>query len=311
MSEGTKNLMTSLDEKVQPSSAQSFAGVHLQWFADADVDGNDADPGMDFEDVEEEEEEIITLRPGDKPPEEEEEEESEGSEDAGEVEALRAQVAELSRKAAASDSTGELANVIAEAINKQRPSDDPLQQSSRESDDDFSKRIEAQMFKPGQTVKALQEVILKSIGPAWNQTIGATVEQSRKLLEIHPEKREKFKRYRKEIEDRRQSLPYPQRNSPDVYDRLYDEVVASHSEELNQEVIEGEVARQVAEALKDAGLEVGKKGGKPTFTEGGGRPSSAGPKKKKVFVTPQDHREALAKGMDVKDIAAARARRGA
>lgn len=311
MSEEARNLMTSLSGRFEPSSAQYLEGVHLQWFSDTDDDG---DPGMDFEDVEgdEEEEEIITLRPGEKPPEDEGEEGgSEDGEDAGEIETLRAQVAELSQRAAASDSTGELANVIAEAINKQRPKDDPLQQSPAESDKDFSARLEKEMFKPGGTFKSLQEAVFRIIGPAWNQTIGATVEQSRKLLEVHPEKRENFKRYQKEIEDRRGSLPYPQRNSPDVYDKLYDEVVAGHSDELNQEVIQGEVAKQVAEALKEMGLEVGKKGGNPTFTEGAGGPRSAGPKKKKVFVTPEDQREALAKGMDVKDIAAARARRGA
>ncbi len=305
MSEETKNLMTSL------------RGMHLQWFAGLDVDGED-DPVMDFEPPEEggeeEEEEIIVLKPGEKPPEEEEEGAGQEDEDkvkrAEELEALRTQVADLSQRAAATESTSGLANTIAEAINRQRVEGD-LNKPSAESDKEFGARLEKDLFKPGMTFDAFKEAVFRVVGPAWSQTIGATVDQSRKLLEVHPEKRERFIKYKAEIEARREALPYPQRNSPDVYDKLYDEVVASHSEELNQEAVQAEVIKQVAVALKEYGIDPGgePKKGKATFTERGG-PRSSAPKKKRVIVTAEDHRRAEEDGVTDKEYMASKIRRG-
>ena len=90
-------------------------------------------------------------------------------------------------------------------------------------------------------------------------------------------------------------------------------MVASHSDELNQEVIQDEVKRQVAEALKELGVDPEKIGTKETtFIERGGSGGrGGGPKKKRVIMTDEDHRRAEDKGITDKQYMAAKARRGA
>lgn len=279
--------------------------IHLQWFADDD------DPEMTFvDDEEDDDEEIVILKPGESPPTEEEEEPEVKGES---IEELRTRLAQAQAAANQSGQMGEFASQIAEAINQAKPQGQagPADQKPGESEQEYAARLEKELFKPGQTFKALQEAVFRIMSPAYQEAIGATVEQSKRIMEVHPEYGPKFKKYEKEIEERRAALPYPQRNSPRVYDTLYKQVIADHADEINQETIQEEVQRQVQETLKNMGIET-PEGGQPTFTEGGGvRRASGGPKKKRIYITEADRQAALQKGVDVRDYVRRKAQRGA
>ena len=265
------------------SLVEALERVHLQWFSDPEED-------LQFEPGEEEE--VVVLRPG----EEEPKEEVQAPPDP-EKEELKRRVSELSARG----DGAAIAESIAGAINKiqQSKGEEPIVQQTGETDEQFAKRLETEMFKPGGTFKALQEAVYRIVGPAWNQTIGATVQQSKSIMQLHPEKGGMFRKYEAEIEERRKRLPYQQRNSLDVYERLFKEVVADHAGEIDEGRIQEEVKKQVAATLKGMGIDPEK--GNQTFTEGAGQRSSGAPAKKRVYITQADVEEAERKGMDPRD----------
>ena len=93
-----------------------------------------------------------------------------------------------------------------------------MPQQPYESDEQFAKRIEDELFKSGNTLKALREVVGKEVAPVINHLQSITVQQSRKLMELDPEKGTYFKKYAKDIDEVVNSLPAQQRVNPAVYE---------------------------------------------------------------------------------------------
>jgi len=265
--------------------------MHIQWFADPD--------DMEFVDEEDDDDaEVVILRPGEEPPEEEEPVDDE-------KEDLKRQIAELSNRANDPSATGKaIADSLSQVLNRpvnQQETQQPQQQPG-ESEEEFAARFAKQVWKPGEEYKAIKDAILRIVGPAYQQTIGATVKQSKKLIAADPEKGPLFRKYEKQIEEERRKMPWHQQNDPEVYEQLYERVVAQNPE-VQQEQISLKVQEQVAQVLKEQyGIDPSSPRGtsKPTFTEAGGTRGGA-PKKKRVYVTEDDRRMAIAKGMDVKE----------
>jgi len=268
--------------------------MHLQWFADAEEE-----PEMEFED-DDDEPEIVVLRPGESPPRAEDEEEE--KEDPEKV-ALQQKIAELQAQANNPEATGKaIADSLSQVLN--RPVDQPQQpqQQPGESEEEFAKRFAKQVWKPGEEYNAIKEAVLKLVGPIAQSTIGATVEQSKELLRMNPDKGHLFKRFEKEIEQERNSLPWAQKNDPKVYSRLLDQVVAKHPE-VQEEQISARVQTEVERVLKEKyGIDPNSDTPtKATFTEGAGSRGGAPRKKKRIYATEQDKRMAGLKGMSVAD----------
>jgi hypothetical protein len=258
-------------------------------------------PSLDgFEDDDADEAEIITLAPGENPPEES------NDEDEGKV-VLSKEEYEALRSG--TDSTGLLAEGLKELKDalggQQAQVANESQQQPGESDEEFEKRLEQDLFAEGKSGKAIREAIQRYGGGQVSQLMGMLSQQNKKLLQLDEETGPIFKRYRSEIEDVVKSLPPEQQGHPQVWEYAVTQVKNAHRDELEQESVEQMVEKRVAEKLKELGVEEG--GQRPAASGpyagggGGGRGSAnVGAKsKKRVYVTEADKRIAEEKGMPI------------
>ena len=262
--------------------------THLTWFGDEE-------PPMDFIDVEEDEPEVIILADGEQPPEEEPEPDPE-------KEQLKQQLAQLQTQVQNNENLGTIiGQQIANAVGDRAPSETPVQQPG-ETDEEFAKRFDDELFKPGKALGLIQEAVFRTAGRPFNQLVGITTEQSKQLLKLDPNEGPVFNRFEKEIESMKRKLPMAEQNDPKVYQKLLTEVKQQHPE-LQQEQFEQAVQQKVQEALKEMGINAEQPKAKPTYTESGGVRAQGGgapPKTKRIYATERDKIEAARLGLDVK-----------
>ena len=247
-----------------------------------------------FEEPLNEEDELIVLGPGEEAPEEESEETADDSKmtlSRDEFEALRNK----------SDSTSALTEsfkTLAEKLNRDPETPANVAQKPGESEEEFAKRLEEMMFKPGQTGKAIQEAILRYVSPAIQQSMGAAIEAHKRVLELDPDTGPKFKRYKDEIEKKVGALPQNQRLMPGAYKWAYDQVVSEHQGEIIEEL----VAERVAKALEEQGIgPAGERKPAQKFDGETGMSAPAAGKRRKIYVKPEHYRQAELLNMDIQD----------
>jgi len=167
-----------------------------------------------YEPLDDDTPEVVVLRPGESAPDEP---------DDGVVKMTREEFAALQKKVdMASDvSKGieQLGAVLRPANTAQRAP----QQYAGESDDAFSTRLEAELFKPGNAAKILQETVNRFMKPQLSSMSGTITAQARKLLELDPDRGPVFKRFSKEIDQVVAGLPAEHRTNPQVYDWAFDQ----------------------------------------------------------------------------------------
>lgn len=256
-----------------------------------------------FEEDDAEGTEIITLGPGESPPEGEDSDEDEGK--------IVLTKEEYEQLRSGRDSTNVLADGLKElkdVLGNQQREPANIQQQPGESDEEFEKRLEADLFAEGKSGKAIREAIERYGGGQVAQLMSMISEQNKQLLQLSEEDGPIFKRYKREIEQIVKELPANQQNHPKVWEYALTQVKNTHQDELVKESVNAQVERLVKERLaelgvgEEAGAQKTKKQGE--YVEGGsGRGSAnAGGKssgKKRIYITETDRRIALEKGIPV------------
>jgi hypothetical protein len=266
-----------------------------------------------FEEEEPEMTEIITLGPGEEPPAEEPEKAEGGGGDEGKVTLTKDEYEALK---SGKDPTNALAKGLEdlkEVLSKQgQPAN--IQQQPGESDEDFEKRLESELFSEGQSGKAIREAVERYSGSQANQLMAYISQQNKRLLQLDSEKGPVFKRFQSEIEREVENLPKNQQNHPQVWDYAFEQVKGRHQDELAAESAEEKANRLFKEKMEALGLDENgnplegqasqrSKQRRPAHVESGkgsaNRTSSSGPRKKKLYVTEQDKQEAARSGVPV------------
>lgn len=162
----------------------------------------------------------------------------------------------------------------------------PLNQGQTvgESEEEFSTRLERQLFEPGSAKKALEEAVARFAGPTFGQYTKALADANKKLLMVDPEKAPYYKKYAEEIEQEARTMVQVQGYAPNTYEGAYERVMSRKQPDLIAERA-AILAEQIVEAkLKEFGVDVDKarKGVKPVYTDGAGSPA---PAKKQVRIT--------------------------
>lgn len=239
--------------------------------------------------------EIITLGPGEEPPSEEDEG------DGIDEDKVTLSKEEYEQLRSGKDSTGILAEGLKELkdVLGQQNAPANLKQQPGESDEDFEKRLEQDLFAEGKSGKTLREAIERYSGRQHQQLMSVISQQNRRLLELDGTKGPVFKRFQSEIEGFVGQLPPEQQNHPQVWDYAFEQVKKRHESELQEETVNEQVERLVAERLKAYGIdgqeEEGK--GKPkrraSYMESGKGSAnrSSGQKKRKVVYATAEDRE--------------------
>jgi len=245
--------------------------------------------------------EIITLKPGQKPPEPKVDDEEE--------DVVKLSKAEYNELMGRQDSTSVLASGLKELKEALSGPETPanVQQQPGESDADFEKRIETELFAEGKSAKAIKEAIQRYGGAPINQLMTMLSQQNKRILKLDEETGPVFKRYEAEIENVVKKLPVEQQNHPQVWEYALNQVKENHKGELEQDEISAKVQQGVRDALTAMGLDPDKvhTGGgarpkEPVFMESGGGAGSAnigGKKTRKVFATAEDKIIAQKKGV--------------
>jgi len=248
-----------------------------------------------FEPAGDEEPEIVVLGPNGKAP---------GVEDKKQVVLTPEEYEALKSKGSESSAIREGLSQLSERMGRpvNAPAAEPQQQAG-ESDADFSKRLEAQLFETGKTAGAIQEAIGRYAGPYFQQVLGTMGVQSRKILEADAEKGPTFKKYKKEIEEHVAGLSPAQRLNPGVWDSAYETITGKHSGDMLQERInEG-----VQKALKEMGIDPGTKRSIPAAVGTGQGSSMATPeaqgqkRRTQIFLT-GDERSTLERSAEIRGL---------
>ena len=125
-----------------------------------------------------------------------------------------------------------------------------------ESEEEFYARMEQQAFMPGQFGKVMGEVSKRQMAPVIGRMGQIVLDQAKRLMRVDPEKGETFRKYEGEIEKEVQQVP-AQFRGPEVYEEVYQKVLARKQPELMDERLEKERERIRAEIIKEYGLEDG------------------------------------------------------
>ncbi len=229
------------------------------------------------------------------------------------------EIEELRKRADAQVQTKETFNLLSEqfkASQKTQVNPQPAnipQQRPTETDEEYGKRVEEEMFKPGRALGILRETIGKEVAPVIQNLQNITVQQGRRLLELDPEKGTYFKKYKGEIDEFVRGLPPVQQMTPGVYDFAYDRVMSTKQNEIVEEKVNATIEQRVNEALKKKLKELGieeegqetedKATKKSTYTEsskgmGVVRTSAT---TRKIVATVEDRRRAEEKGLSLRD----------
>lgn len=264
-----------IEELLQADGVESSGAPSLDGFADEDADMT----------------EIVTLKPGEEPP-------SEEDEDDGKVMLSRDEYEQLKR---GTDSTSVLADSMKELKEVLSGQNEPanVQQQPGESDEDFEKRLEQELFADGQSAKAIKEAVQRYGG--MGQIMSYISQQNKRLLKLDEESGPIFKRYESEIENVVKKLPPDQQNHPQVWEYALGQVKDRHKDELQSESVEQMVQRRVQEELAKLGVNGQSAGSSkqsgPFVESGSGSANRGGRKKKTVYVTEDDKRNARESGL--------------
>ena len=261
------------------------------------ADGVEAGPR--YEEPEDDDDDEVEIVPPGQPFEDEsdEEDDSKVTMSREELEALRQQANSTEQLR---QSFNQMAERMAEGSQQQhQAANQQAPQQPGESDEQFQARIEKELFESGKTTKALQEVFSRYGAPVINQQNQRLSQANKRLMQLDPERGDKFKKYQSEIEKFVSSLPQEQQNHPDVWEYAYNEVVMKRH---SQDEIEALVQQRVEQELsKHQGLQDGQGQGSasPSPPKRTPSPGSVAPKKKKRRIQPTEQDVAKANELGI------------
>jgi hypothetical protein len=259
---------------------------------------SDLEPNFAFQEPEEDEVQYEFLKPGEMvPAEPKEEAKPAGLSEERLAELLKAQ----DPSAAITQGLGQLVEKI---------SSQPAANQAPPVDNWDPEKLEEEFFAKGKTITTVEKVVQRVLGSVQGQVAVQMQQQAKKLLKVDPQTSTYFNKFEGEIEKRVQGLPPQYRFQPDIYEKVYQQMLV----ERQPEIIQAEAAKiaeaAVAKALADAGIkQPGAKAGGVQNEVGnsvvGGH--SAGVAKKKVFLTATDRQNMMESLMDPSDTAQVKA----
>lgn len=191
---------------------------------------------------------------------------------------------------------------LVEKIATQAPANGPAQAPV---DDYDPNKIENDLFVAGKGVPAIEKVVQRVLGSVQGQFAVQMQQQNKRLLKVDPKTGEYFTQFEGEIERRVQTLPPQFRFQPDIYERVYQQVLMEKQPEIIQSETQKQIQAAVAKALEEAGVKPGAKapaGGVRNeignSVVGG---SAAAMPKKKVYLTAADREDMADSMMDPND----------
>jgi hypothetical protein len=184
------------------------------------------------------------------------------------------------------------------------PVQTPEEFFAEHSDDLFDKEKGAKLM--AEYNKRLME---REYGPMFANVSSQLASTKRDLLAARDPL---FKKYEAEIEALVKSQPQNVQVQPDVYDRAWLTIREKHRSEIEEETVNARVNEAVAKALKEAGIEPGKKGAgdrPPAYENSASRSAGAAPAagKRTVRLPNEETRkklenEARRRGIDMADL---------
>lgn len=214
--------------------------------------------------------------------------------------------AEYEALMAKTDSAKELSSSfgqLAERLGNQGPQQVPVNVPyiAPPSDED----LERDMFVPGKTIQTLRKILAAEQAPIQGQNLMAQVQTNRRLLELDPNTKELYIRYKDDVEKKVKSLPAHLQYQPDIYERAYKEVIIEKQGEIVQSKAQEIADKAVAAALAAYGITPGAKAGttlpRPAMQTEGAPGGAAKPKAKTVYMTQADVQDMRDRGMDPTD----------
>lgn len=223
---------------------------------------SEREPDIEMED--DDEEKLVILEDGEEPPVEGDEEEG----DNDRTKSLKAEIESLKQKADSSEALKSSFAELGDALKKSvtRSNEPAPQQLPGESDEDFWKRLEKEVWTD-KTASVLKEAIRREAAKLVAPTTGLLMKQSEKIIEMDGEKGESYRKYKNEIHDFIKTLPGQAQQNPDVYEYAYGQVALRHIDEI--------AVMKAEKLLAERGvIERKEKKAEPTFSETGGKVAS-------------------------------------
>ena len=165
-------------------------------------------------------------------------------------------------------------------------------------------KLEEEAWKPGKFTDVVNKITQRAVGQMAGQTAVALQAQSKRILGLDPKTSEYYQQFEGEIEKRVQGLPPNVRYMPDIYERVYRDVVADNQSVLIEQKAAKIAEKAVEEALKKAGVGQNKgTGGVYSESNPQLRPVTT----QKVYLTRADVMDMEGSGMDPRDTDSVRA----
>lgn len=249
--------------------------------------------GIEFEQEGADEMEFIALGPGESEPKPEPEKKPEG---------VTLTAEEYEKLLKGGDSTSALTAGLGQLAESLRNQPQPMNvpQAAPFNPDE----IEELAFKPKGFTEAVSKVVGQMMGQMQSPLAQGLVEQNKRILKLDPATSELFTEFESDIEKIVQGLPPSLRFQPDIYERVYKDVVFRNQ----GKIIERMAQKKADEMVKKAGekkAEEGKKEGNKVamYQEGAPRGVAGAPPKAKktVYLTQDDVRDMVERGMDPSD----------
>lgn len=163
----------------------------------------------------------------------------------------------------------------------------PVQQMPGESPEEYSARLEKELFEPGKGAKAIEEAVGRYVGPVFGQYSKALTDAHKRILQLDPEKGPVYKKFGDEIEQEARALVPKMGYTPELYEEAFNRVVLRKQPEIIAEQAAALAAKMLDTKLQELGYdpEKAKRGVKPIYTDGA---SVTGSPKRQIRITSQE-----------------------
>jgi hypothetical protein len=259
--------------------------MDLQWFADGEpIPEIEEELDLPEDDVE------YVFYDGDKPPEPEPEEDPEVTKLREENESLKNQVDPLN---VIREGLGNLASKE-QNVSARNPVPSPVATPNQVSEEEFSKKLDEELFKTGQTFPVLKEAIMRVVSPMVQQVAANQVVVTKATMRNDPNK-PYFEKYEAEIDNLIANAPPETRSNPNILELAYNNVVSQHM----PEIIASEVEKAKEDIKAELQAETPKAPAKAVGVSSRGVRSNAASSKKQVHVSKRIQRMSAQGGLPI------------
>lgn len=182
----------------------------------------------------------------------------------------------------------EVIKQLAEVLKQQQPVNQPMQERG-ETDEEYEARLEAELFKPGQSGKALRSFMERELGKREAMYAQSIANLSKQIAKSDPANALIFEKYSDEVEATLQRLTPQQRADPNAMAWALGEVKKNHF----NDILEMEIERRTKGKEEAAGKD---KKQAPASRGSAVNASPSGVSRQPIKVKESDYRAALQQG---------------